>query len=55
MVEHGRAIARGMNDENVQRQKNMARAGKRHATMLERAATKALSGEGVKFNALENN
>lgn len=50
-IEQGRAIARGMNQENVQQQKNMAKAGKRHQTMLENAAEKALGGQGVKFNA----
>lgn len=47
--EHGRVIARGMNDIKVEQQKNMAKAEKRKATMLERAAEKALTGGGVKF------
>ena len=51
MVEQGRAIARGMHAENEQKQKNMAKAGKRRQTMLSNAAEKALGGEGVKFNA----
>lgn len=42
--EHGRVIARGMEDIKVEHQKNMTRAEKRKATMLERAAQKALSG-----------
>ncbi len=42
--EHGRVIARGMSDVKVEQQKNMAKAEKRRATMLERAAEKALSG-----------
>lgn len=54
MVEQGKAIARGMNAENAQKQKNMARAGKRKATMLENAAEDAISGKGVKFNAPDN-
>jgi hypothetical protein len=55
MVEQGRAIARGMHAENEQKQKNMAKAGKRKQTMLENAATQALSGEGVKFSAPAHN
>jgi hypothetical protein len=43
-VEQGRAIARGMQEMNLQHQKNMAKAEKRRATMLERAAEKVLSG-----------
>lgn len=42
MVEQGRAIARAMHEENVQRQKNMVKAERRKATMLERAADKEL-------------
>ena len=42
--EHGKVIARGIEDVKVEKQKNMARAAKRHQTMLERAAEKALSG-----------
>lgn len=42
--EHGRVIARGMNDIKVEKQKNMAKATKRQQTMLERAAEQALSG-----------
>ena len=42
--EHGRVIARGIEDVKVEQQKNMARAAKRHQTMLERAAERALSG-----------
>ena len=45
--EHGRVIARGMNDVKVEQEKNMAKADKRKATMLERAAERALSGRGV--------
>ncbi len=44
MMEHGRVIARGMHELKVEQQKNMAKAEKRQATMLERAAEKALSG-----------
>lgn len=51
MVEQGKAMARGMHAENEQKQKNIAKAGKRKHTMLENAAQKALSGQGVKFNA----
>lgn len=42
--EHGRIIARGMNDEKVEREKNMIKAVKRKETMLEKAAERALSG-----------
>lgn len=42
--EHGRVIARGMEDIKVEQQKNMAKADKRKQTMLENAAEKALSG-----------
>lgn len=44
LKEHGRVIARGMHEENMRREKNMATAEKRKATMLERAAERALSG-----------
>ncbi len=40
----GRVIAQGMHDIKVEQEKNMAKAEKRKATMLERAAEKALSG-----------
>jgi len=43
-MEHGRVIARAMDDVKVEKQKNMAKAEKRRATMLERAAERALSG-----------
>ena len=43
-VKQGRAIARGMTQENAQKEKNQAKAGKRKETMLEKAAEKALSG-----------
>lgn len=43
--EYGRVIARGMEDVKVEQQKNMTRAEKRKATMLERAAQNALSGK----------
>jgi hypothetical protein len=46
--ERGRVIARGIEDVKVEQQKNMAKAEKRHQTMLERAAERALSG-GVQF------
>ncbi len=42
--EHGRVIARGIEDVKVENQKNMAKADKRHNTMLERAAERVLSG-----------
>ena len=42
--EHGRVIARGIEDVKVEKQKNMAKAARRQQTMLERAAEKALSG-----------
>lgn len=40
----GRVIARGMHQEKVQQEKNMMKAERRKATMLENAAQKALSG-----------
>lgn len=43
--EHGRIIARGINDVKVEQEKNMMKAVKRRATMLENAAAKALSGK----------
>ena len=42
MVEQGRAIALGMNELKVHKEKGMAKAVKRQATMLERAAEKEL-------------
>ncbi len=42
--EQGRAIARGISEENARKERNQASADKRQATMLERAAQKALSG-----------
>lgn len=42
--EYGRVIAQGMRTEKVQHEKNMAKAEKRNNTMLEKAATQALSG-----------
>jgi hypothetical protein len=44
LKEHGRVIARGIEDLKVENQKNMAKAAKRHQTMLERAADRVLSG-----------
>lgn len=38
MLEHGRAIARAMDELKVQKEKNMAKAAKRKETMLYRAA-----------------
>ena len=38
VAEHGRAIARAMDDYKVQKEKNMAKAQKRSETMLKRAA-----------------
>lgn len=43
--EYGRVIARGMEDVKVEKEKNMTKAVKRRATMLERAAQQALSGK----------
>ena len=43
-METGRVIAHAMNEVNVQKEKNMAKAEKRKATMLENAAERALSG-----------
>lgn len=45
MREQGRVIARGMHDVKVEQQKNMAKAEKRQATMLERAAERFISGK----------
>ncbi len=42
--EHGRVIARGMEDLKVEKQKNMIKAEKRKQTMLSNAAERALSG-----------
>ncbi len=42
--EHGRVIARGMNDVKVEQEKSMMKAAKRKATMLENAAARALAG-----------
>lgn len=41
----GRVIAQGMRDLKVEQEKNMAKADKRKATMLENAAEQALSGK----------
>lgn len=38
VMEHGRAIARAMDDHKVQKEKNMAKAAKRQQTMLHKAA-----------------
>lgn len=43
--EQGRVIARAMHDVKVEREKNMIKAEKRRATMLENAAERALSGK----------
>lgn len=42
--EHGRVIARGMNDVKVEQEKNMTKAVKRRETMLRNVAERALSG-----------
>lgn len=47
--EHGRIIARGMEDIKVEKEKNMIKADKRQHTMLEKAAEIALSG-GVNYD-----
>lgn len=44
LVEHGRIIARAMHQEKVLIEKNMIKAERRKATMLENAAERALSG-----------
>jgi len=44
MVEQGRIIAQSMHQQKVQREKNMVKAERRRATMLENAAEIALSG-----------
>jgi len=44
LVEQGRVMAHAMNEVKVQREKNMIKADRRKATMLENAAEKALSG-----------
>ncbi len=38
VMEHGRAIARAMDEHKVQKEKNMAKAEKRKISMLHRAA-----------------
>lgn len=43
-AEQGRAIARAMQEVQVEKQKNMAKAERRKATMLENAAEQVLSG-----------
>lgn len=45
LMNHGRVIAQAMQDMKIERQKNMAKAEKRKATMLEKSAEKALSGK----------
>ena len=42
--EHGRIIARGIEDTKVEKEKNAVKMAKRHQTMLEREAERALSG-----------
>ena len=42
LVEQGKAIAQGMHLQNVQIEKNMAKAVKRRQSMLEHAAEKEL-------------
>jgi len=43
-VEQGRAIARGIAEQNAQKERNLAKAEKRQTTMFKRAAEKVLSG-----------
>ena len=43
LEEQGRAIARGISQENAQKEKNQAKAAKRKETMLEKAAEKFIS------------
>ncbi len=45
LMEHGRVIARAMDEVKVEKQKNMIKADRRKATMLENAAERALSGK----------
>lgn len=42
LKDQGRAIARGIAEENARKERNMAIAEKRKQTMLERAAERAL-------------
>lgn len=44
VVEQGRAIARGIAEENAKKQRNQARVEKRKATMLRNAAEEVLAG-----------
>ncbi len=44
LKQQGRVIAQGIEDIKVAQQKNMIKADKRKATMLENAAKEALSG-----------
>ena len=41
-VEQGRAIARGMNEIQTQKQNNMAKEAKRQKTMIRNAANKTM-------------
>ncbi len=43
LKDYGRVIARGMEEVKVEKEKNMTKATKRKATMLEKAAEQALS------------
>lgn len=42
LINQGRVIARGMEEIKVEKEKSMTKATKRRATMLERAAEKAI-------------
>lgn len=43
LKEQGRAIARGISEENARKERNMAKAAKRQQTMLENAAKKVFT------------
>lgn len=40
LLEQGRAIARGISEENTRKEKNMAKAEKRKVSMIRNAATR---------------
>lgn len=43
-IKNGRVIAQAIEDLKVEKEKNMTKAAKRKATMLENAAERALTG-----------
>lgn len=47
MMEHGRAIARALNELKVEKRKSMAKAVERREKLLHTAAEQALSGNSI--------